>query len=53
MFSRIGHRLAFLVCLYLLAASGAVRAQVPDSEDGKVVYALGLAVAKKIGRAHV
>ena len=48
MSTRIGHRLTFLVCLYLLAASGAASAQVPDSEDGKAVYALGLAVAQNL-----
>jgi FKBP-type peptidyl-prolyl cis-trans isomerase FkpA len=49
MSTRIGHRIAsFACCLCILAASGAVRAQVPETEEQKTVYALGLAVAQNL-----
>ena len=49
MSTRIGHRIASLgCCLCILAVSGAVRAQVPQTEEQKTIYALGVAVAQNL-----
>jgi FKBP-type peptidyl-prolyl cis-trans isomerase len=49
MSTRIGHRIASLTCcLSILASSGFARAQAPQTEDEKTVYALGLAVAQSM-----
>lgn len=49
MSSSIGHRIAaVVVCLAVLAPSFAARAQVPETEDEKTIYALGVAVAQNL-----
>jgi len=48
MSTRIGHRIAALACVFILAAVGAANAQVPQTEDEKTFYALGLAVARNL-----
>ncbi|MEX2205559.1 MAG: FKBP-type peptidyl-prolyl cis-trans isomerase [Myxococcota bacterium] len=48
MCSRIGSRIALTLCFVALGAPLAARAQVPQSEDEKTVYALGLAIAQSL-----
>ena len=49
MSTRIEPRIAsFALCLCILSASGVVRAEAPESEDQKTIYALGLAVAQNL-----
>ncbi len=49
MSTRIGHRIASLCCCVgILAASGAARAQAPQTDDEKAIYALGFAVAQNL-----